>query len=593
MFDKIGAMRSTVRLIGLGVLSSIAVACSDEVAPSPAAGNACVPDRAQWDSTVRAHVERQCGACHGATPAYGAPSSLLDYDANLRPRNGARPVDRIAARLMDGTMPPAGTPAPNDDVSRAIVQWASCGAQTPPAGRGLRASRAVFRSPEVAPAGTEMWELRAGNFAVGPTEVDRYQCFTFTYGGAEPRFVRRFEFLGDRREVVHHVVLLRDNQMAAPTTPFVCNNMPEGSDYLYAWAPGQDALQFPEGGLRIVPGQRLVMQIHYNNGQALPNVVDNSGLRLYHAAPGGTEYGMVAIGPLAFQVPARSTVTAQSGCNITRESRLLTGMPHMHGWGSAFTQDIVRQGGARESLIALQGWRFETELFYDFSTALHPGDRIETQCTFNNTSADMVRSGSRTSDEMCFNFAYVTPPPAERYCDQATGPADELAYAPGACAMPAAPTMVPTATGRAMVGAPPALAGGALPDARWELTGVSWYLSAGAVGPSMINLDETTLAARGQVWTSAGRFNADFITRLGLVLTGGARIARDIPGSFAGTYTGAAASPLTLAPACPSTATMPTVINYAVEGDTLTVGVPSSNFSGLTISPRYTFRRAP
>jgi hypothetical protein len=38
---------------------------------------------------------------------------------------------------------------------------------------------------------------------------------------------------------------------------------------------------------------------------------------------------------------------------------------------------------------------------------------------------------------------------------------------------------------------------------------------------------------------------------------------------------------------------MPTVINYAVEGDTLTVGVPSSNFSGLTISPRYTFRRAP
>ena len=283
----------------------------------------------------------------------------------------------------------------------------------------------------------ETWDLRAGGWAVGPDVTDRYQCFTFTFAGTADRFIRRFELAADRREVLHHVVLLRDTQRTAPTEPFECLSMPSGSDYLYAWAPGQDALQFPEGGMRITPGQRLVMQIHYNNGQGLRDVRDNSGLRLYHTAPEGTEYGMVALGPVTFQVPARSTGTAQSGCTITRESRLLTGMPHMHGYGTDFVETITRAAGGSDPLIALQGWRFDAQLFYDFSTALHPGDRIETTCTYNNTTAAAVRSGSRTADEMCFNFAYVTPPPTERYCDQAHAPGDALAYAPGMCALPA------------------------------------------------------------------------------------------------------------------------------------------------------------
>jgi hypothetical protein len=35
-----------------------------------------------------------------------------------------------------------------------------------------------------------------------------------------------------------------------------------------------------------------------------------------------------------------------------------------------------------------------------------------------------------------------------------------------------------------------------------------------------------------------------------------------------------------------------TMLNYAVQGDTLTVGVTPSMVSGLTITPQYQFRRA-
>ena len=550
----------------------------------------CAPDRAAWNATVRAQVERQCGACHGATPAYGAPYSLLDYDFILRPREGGRPVDRIVARMMAGTMPPAGTPAPTDEVSQSIVQWASCGAQTPPTCRGLRATLPAFRSPERAPTGMETWDLRANGFAVGPTVRDRYQCFSFTFNGPSPRFIRRFELIADRREVLHHVVLLRDPQRTAPDAPFECESMPEGTDYLYAWAPGQDALEFPDGGLRVTPGQRLVMQIHYNNGAGLPDVRDNSGVRLFHGAPEGTEYGMVAIGPLGFQIPARSMGSAQSGCGFTRASRLLAGMPHMHQIGLEFTQEVVRASGAREPMISLQGWQFESQLFYRFDTALNPGDRIDTRCVFNNTTAQTVRSGTHTDDEMCFNFAYVTPPPTERYCDQATSSNTGLAYTPGMCALPAAPTAVPTVPGRAVVGAPPALNGGEIPEARWELSAATWHLSSAMVGAGSINLDETSLSARGQVWTAPGRFNLDFVTRLNLVLTGGARLSRDIPTSSAGTYT-TSGSTMQVTATCPSASATPSSIAYEVSGDTLTIGPAATSFAGLMIHPRYQFRR--
>lgn len=365
--------------------------------------------------------------------------------------------------------------------------------------------------------------------------------------------------------------------------------MPSGSDYLYAWAPGQSAFEFPDGGLRITPGQRVIMQIHYNNGQGLEGVRDDSGVRMYHSAPEGTEYGMVAIGPVGFQVPARSMGAAESGCTFSSPSRVLAGMPHMHQIGAEFTQDVVRANGTRESMISLQGWQFESQLFYDFGTQVQPGDRIVTRCLFNNTTASTVRSGTGTADEMCFNFAYVTPAPTERYCDQATTGSMELGYTPGTCALPAAPVDMPVAMGRVLVQPAPELAGGEIPEARWELSGATWYLNSGMVSGMSLNLDESAISARGQLWTGPGRLNADFVTRLNLVITGGLRIARDIPASFAGTFTGST-SPLAITSTCGANPVAS--VGYAVDGDTLTVGVSPTMFAGLTITPHYTFRRA-
>ena len=80
-------------LVGVGVAAALSLmgcggnsttptgdagaAAMGDAVTADAAGGACVPDRAQWDSAIRAHVARQCGTCHGTSPQFGSPYSLL------------------------------------------------------------------------------------------------------------------------------------------------------------------------------------------------------------------------------------------------------------------------------------------------------------------------------------------------------------------------------------------------------------------------------------------------------------------------------------------------------------------------------------
>ena len=46
-------------------------------------GSGCVPNREAWDGNTREMVQTSCGQCHGTTPHFGAPTTLLDYEKLL------------------------------------------------------------------------------------------------------------------------------------------------------------------------------------------------------------------------------------------------------------------------------------------------------------------------------------------------------------------------------------------------------------------------------------------------------------------------------------------------------------------------------
>lgn len=579
-------------------LASLAFAVSAcEPGPSPAA---CDPAADAFARDVQPRLERWCGSCHGETPNFGAPSSLLDHAMLIAIRpDGTRLVDRIAARLADGSMPPAGMPRIPDAEAQAIADWASCGEIAVPPATGLRASAPPYLSPDDAPTGLATIDFLAREQVVGPDVTDLYQCFVYDADIDAERFVRRFEMVYDETRVLHHLVLLRDPDRHSPEGgTFECeggSGMPPGSQYLYAWAPGLGPLQFPDGGLRIAPGERFIVQLHYNNGPRIPDVRDSSGVRLFVGPPEGTEYGLQAIGPLDFQIAPRATATVTSRCTFATESRVLATWPHMHRIGSSFVQRIERAGGGTaEEHISLSGWEFESQLIYDTPATLRAGDVVTTSCTFANDTPGPVSAGTATDDEMCFGFWYVTPPPANRYCDEGdTDTPTDVRYVADACALDAPAEDPALVRGRWTEQAePPALTAASVPDARWELESITFYVSDATTPIGQIDLDATYVLGRGRLWTEGGRLALDIDSHV--VVRSVEGLTFSSPGSFGfGGPFDEASTPATITLDCPANATMPARFDWGLDGDRLTIGFTSMEVPDATLWPRYTFRRAP
>ncbi|MFN7699536.1 MAG: hypothetical protein ACK6CU_22970 [Deltaproteobacteria bacterium] len=558
----------------------------------------CVPDEATFASEVRPRLERYCGQCHGETPNFGAPSSLLDHGALLaEDATGRRLVDRIASRLLDGTMPPTGMPRLVEAEADAIAAWASCGAVDVPPATGLVSSAPPFLAPAEGPAGLESLELLANEYPVGPEVRDDYHCFVFDAAVDQDRFVRRFEMVFDETRVLHHLVLLRDPERRSADTDFDCydgSGMPPGSQYLYAWAPGQSAIEFPEGGLRISPGERFIVQTHYNNGAAIPDVRDSSGVRLLHGPAAGTEYGMIAIGPTNFAIPPRSRRSTESRCTVREDSTLFVGAPHMHLLGSAFHQSVERVSGSRDGIIDLTGWSFDSQIFYAFGTALHPGDVITTRCTFENTTSETVTSGEDTTDEMCFDFAYITPPPTQRYCDEGDedNPTD-VVYRPSGCLPEGTSLEVPLVRGRWTEAAmpPPLPEPGAVPDGRWVLESSDAWITGVSTPIGNIDTDATYVLSRGQVVVADGVLTYDVWQDSVVKSESGIRFGGPDHYDFAVRFD-ASGSPLEAPFACPAGATGSLSLVWGVEDDLLTFEFATNDVPGQTLWSRFAFRRA-
>jgi hypothetical protein len=358
----------------------------------------CVPTQAAFEQNALPAIERNCVLCHGATPDFGAPYTLLDYEALVA--GDDRIVDKMVDALMARTMPPPSQGLmPHNDLD-TLVAWASCGLIHPDPADGLWASRDVWEAPVDPPAGATAVNLSANGHEVGPNDIDDYQYFLFRNLVDEDMFIRRMEAIIDESRVVHHITL----------------NHALGFDYLYTWAPGTGAIEFPDGGIRLTPNETLVMNIHYNNGAGIEDVVDSSGIRLWVDTPSGTEWGMASPSVYDIDVPPNSVAEATESCRVTRDFEIIAGMPHMHEIGSEFRHVLTRSDGTEETLIELTGWSFEAQYFYDMPVTVRDGDLLTLTCTFDNTTGETVQFGQGTSDEMCFDFIYVTPPEAAFQC---------------------------------------------------------------------------------------------------------------------------------------------------------------------------------
>ena len=534
----------------------------------------CRPAEEDIESSL-AFLDQYCGMCHQDPPLFGAPYPLIDFELMLMGEEGLRPMDRAVARLIDGTMPPAGQPQPSIEEAQAFIDWASCnsGLQRMPDIGGFEASKPLYRGPSSPPQNTEVLEMLLPNVTVASDLSDQYSCYTFTgpSQGNTDRSIIRIEPVIDDARVVHHIVLYETEGEVENQSASDCGaGLGAG---VYAWAPGQPALHFNEGGLITRKGQNYIIEIHYNNQAGYDDVQDQSGVRLFHSSLVEPQIDMLTLGPEGFRLPARSRTEVGGQCEIEEEFTILATMPHMHEIGKSLRSTIIRADQSEEDLITLNGWDFNYQLIYDAQdTLLNVGDHIQTHCIFENPDDQDRRYGPYTNDEMCYNFVYVTPPLTSKRCDEPIG--ESIGYTPGQCGPSEAADYSEAVIGYYLEGEPPPLEGGELISGQYGLKALDVWFESFNLGIAVVDEMLSYYDAQGGfAFYNDGRFEIDVQGIAYLTSIQGAEFMREISLNWGGVInTELDDGTLNIQLSCPDQGEFS--LPYEVDGDAIIVYLP-------------------
>lgn len=408
-----------------------------------------------WYQDVRPIIASHCWTCHSQEGALSF--SLEEYSA-------AQAWSPLMVEKIEGSeatpyyMPPffaresaSCTPAlpwrddPRLDAAEieTIRAWVDGGAAE---GDPATAAEIPPWGPEVLSGDTVTKITSAGYSLAASVKEDQYRCFSLDPALAAKSWITGLQVDPGDPSVVHHVVLFSDPTgasaaKAAGEGSYSCfggAGVPDSS-VLYAWAPGGNPLEIPDGaGIPVEPGQRVVMQVHYHpTGEA---ATDKTGLSVRWSSQKPAREALMAIigGVVAgqtnssewedppFLIPAgakdhvetwRETLSVPFG-----DIRIWSIFPHMHLVGTSIEVTLEHQG-AEACIAPLPKWDFDWQRTYVYDGTfnelprVYDGDVMKVRCTYNNSLDNPVLAqalavegidapsdvgvGEDTLDEMC------------------------------------------------------------------------------------------------------------------------------------------------------------------------------------------------
>ena len=422
-------------------------------------------------------LETRCASCHNDG---GVGSMVWQLDT-------AGDATEIASGLGlvvdSGFMPP--WPSSNlsaafehdrsltDAQIAAVVAWAEAGGQldvdpeTPVTAPG----------PDIPPVRADLVLTAPEPYAGSPARRDDYRCFVMDPKVTQTTWVGGWEFLADQTEIVHHAigslvpaasragVEARD---AADDGPgWYCGDLGMGgsNNQFIGWAPGQVPMRYRDGaGLRVEPGDVIVLQIHYHYAHSAP--ADLSKLHLELLPPGSdprpvTQRVMLAPaeipcrpgleeGPLCDRAAAVEDIRARfgfgpsfipdslaRGCGsapasfmaagdtrpsascvhtIRNDAEAISVFGHMHEIGEAFRMTLNPGTPQERILLDIPVWDFGWQIDYQFRepVELSRGDKILVECSWDRAHLKVpepryITWSEGTVDEMCYSGLTLVP----------------------------------------------------------------------------------------------------------------------------------------------------------------------------------------
>jgi hypothetical protein len=249
---------------------------------------------------------------------------------------------------------------------------------------------------------------------------DSYVCFNFKSPFARGEQATAFAPIIDDARVIHHWILYGTNStLTDGSITQNCQTASVSDTHVTGWAPGgQNSVLDPDIGL-VLDYPYFQLQIHYNNARYADGA-DASGVAFCTTTtPRPNAAGVVTLGTMLFSIPANANDFAvNSTCsNLASDGKttmtVISTSPHMHLLGTGFRTRHTHSGTDMSDLsnIALGTWSFENQHGYPVNPRrqVAPGDVLSTTCYYDNPTSSAVSFGSRTSDEMCFDFIIAYP----------------------------------------------------------------------------------------------------------------------------------------------------------------------------------------
>jgi mono/diheme cytochrome c family protein len=396
---------------------------------------------------VKALVQSKCAGCHQAGGI--APFALTSLDDLLAHRDQVRSA--VATRAMP-PWPPAKSCAEyqadrslTDAQIALITRWVDAG--NPAEGQSMETPPGLSRVD---------LSLRMSAPYRPVLTPDEYRCFVIDWPEQQTKYVTGFRANPGNKAIVHHVIAFLAGPAnaaayqrladASPTPGYACFGGPGGppADWIGAWAPGGQGSDFPAGtGIKVQPGSKVILQVHYNIPTA-PTIPDQTSIDLKldasvakeavivpWASPLWVERRMMLIPAGQPDVSYRFSLDPTSVFSRLTQGVIPNGAPyqvysaalHMHTRGTRAKLEIERAGGAKECVLEIPQWDFHWQGAYDLTQpkTARPGDRLALECHWDNSAANQpivggqrqpprdLNWGEGTNDEMCLGLFYVTP----------------------------------------------------------------------------------------------------------------------------------------------------------------------------------------
>jgi hypothetical protein len=417
------------------------VGCSSgEDGAGPGGGDTLTDNPAglQYYRDVKPIIDAKCNSCH-AEGGIG-PFALVTYE-NVSSLAGVI-KDQVASKTMPPWPPNAscndysGDRSLSDAQIDTIVKWVDEGA---PEGDPKL---------EGAPLSVEKTQLSRVDLNLSMAEEytqntvpDDYRCFVLDWPYQDVKYVSGFRANPGNARVVHHVIAFLITPGDVPTLEsldaaeagpgYTCfgSSGVGASEWIGAWAPGSEGSDLPPGtGIRVDPGSKIALQVHYNNttGQDQPDQTSVDFKIDDAVEKEGRIQPWTKLSWLSGQnmlIPAGDTDVMHSfefdptqyisgGNAFTMHSASL----HMHQLGTSARLAIHRAGGADECLLQIDDWNFHWQGAYGLAapTVFNPGDMLYLECHWDNSAGNQTGApkdtwwGEGTGDEMCLGSFYLT-----------------------------------------------------------------------------------------------------------------------------------------------------------------------------------------